>query len=401
MTGFTLPNLGLLLLLASLVAMISRRLRLPYSVGLVAAGAALALLPAAPALPLTGDLIFNVFLPPLIFEAALQLRWSRFRAELPVTLTLAFIGVPIAAASVAVGMHYLLEWSWLGAALFGALIAATDPVSVIAAFKEQKVQPRLAMVVESESLLNDGAAAVGFALLVVIAAGAATGPGAVVATLLWTVTGGLAAGILVAGAVLLLAGRTEDHLVEMTLTAIAAYGSFMLAEHFHASGVLASLAAGLMVGNVGWMGSISDDGRPNLLSFWEFLAFVANSLIFILIGLNQMNQPIDLLGKEAAVAVAVVLLGRALAVYPLAAAFARTRLALTPAYQHILFWGGLRGALALALALAVPVSIVERNQIIALAFAVVAFSVFAQGLTMPLLLRRFGLMRSGKDADVD
>ena len=399
MTGFTLENLGLLLLLASLVAMISRRLKLPYSVGLVAAGAALALLPAAPAVPLTRDLIFNIFLPPLIFEAALQLRWSRFRAELPVTLTLAFIGVPIAAATVALGMHYLLEWSWLGSALFGALIAATDPVSVIATFKEQKVQPRLAMVVESESLLNDGAAAVGFALLVAIAAGAATGPGAVATALLWTVAGGLAAGALVAGAVLLLAGRTEDHLVEMTLTTIAAYGSFMLAEQFHASGVLAALAAGLMVGNIGWMGSISDEGRPNLLSFWEFLAFVANSLIFILIGLNQMNQPIDVLGKEAAVAIAVVLLGRALAVYPLSAAFARSKLALSPAYQHVLFWGGLRGALALALALAVPVGIAERDSIIALAFAVVAFSVFAQGLTMPLLLRRLGLMRSDKAGD--
>ncbi len=401
MTGFTLENLGLLLLLASLVAMISRRLKLPYSVGLVAAGAALALLPAAPAVPLTRELIFNIFLPPLIFEAALQLRWSRFRAELPVTLTLAFLGVPIAAATVALGMHYLLEWSWLGSALFGALIAATDPVSVIAAFKEQKVQPRLAMVVESESLLNDGAAAVGFAILVAIAAGAASGTGAVATALVWTVAGGLGAGVLVAGAVLLLAGRTEDHLVEMTLTAIAAYGSFMLAEYFHASGVLAALAAGLMVGNVGWMGSISDEGRPNLLSFWEFLAFVANSLIFILIGLNQMNQPIGQLGAEAAIAIALVLLGRALAVYPLSAAFTRSKLALSPAYQHILFWGGLRGALALALALAVPANIPERNSIIALAFAVVAFSVFAQGLTMPLLLRRFGLMHSDKDSGDD
>jgi CPA1 family monovalent cation:H+ antiporter len=397
MTGFTLENLGLLLLLASLVAMISRRLKLPYSVGLVAAGAALALLPAAPAVPLTRELIFNIFLPPLIFEAALQLRWSRFRAELPVTLTLAFIGVPIAAATVALGLHYLLEWSWLGSALFGALIAATDPVSVIAAFKEQKVQPRLAMVVESESLLNDGAAAVGFAILVAIAAGAASGPGAVATALVWTVAGGLGAGVLVAGGVLLLAGRTEDHLVEMTLTAIAAYGSFMLAEQFHASGVLAALAAGLMVGNVGWMGSISDEGRPNLLSFWEFLAFLANSLIFILIGLNQMNQPIDQLGIEAAVAIGLVLLGRALAVYPLAAAFAPTSLALPPAYQHILFWGGLRGALALALALAVPATIAEHDQIIALAFAVVAFSVFAQGLTMPLLLRRWRLMQGDRD----
>lgn len=394
MTGFTLSNIGLLLLLASLVAMLSRRARLPYSVALVAAGAALALLPTSPTIPLSRDLIFNVFLPPLVFEAALQLRWKSFRAELPVTLTFAFLGVPIAAAIVAAGLHFGLGWSWLGSALFGVLIAATDPVSVIATFKEMKVQPRLAMVVESESLLNDGAAAVAFAILVAIAAGAAAEPAAIASALVWTVAGGLAAGLLVAGAVLVIAGRTEDHLVEITLTTIAAYGSFMLAEHFHTSGVLASLAAGLLVGNVGWMGSISDRGRPFVLSFWEYVAFLANSLIFILIGINEMSQPIGFFWKEIALAILLVLVGRALAVYPLAAMFSRSRMALSLAYQHVLFWGGLRGALALALALALPAAIPERQQIIVLAFAVVAFSVFAQGLTMPWLLGRLGVRKT-------
>lgn len=394
MDSFSISSLGLLLLLASVVAMLSRRAKLPYSVALVAAGAALALIPGTPTFPLTRELIFNVFLPPLVFEAALQLRWKRFRTELPITLTLAFLGVPIAALLVAAGMHFILDWSWIGAGLFGALIAATDPVSVIATFKEMKVQPRLAMVVESESLLNDGAAAVIFGILVAIAIGGAAGPGAIVGSLFWTVLGGLGAGIVVSGAVLLLAGRTEDHLVEITLTTIAAYASFMLAEHFHASGVLASLAAGLMVGNVGWMGSISDKGRPNVLSFWEYVAFLANSLIFILIGLNEMSQPIGLFAVEAGLAIVLVLVGRAIAVYPISAIFSRSKLALTGAYQHVLFWGGLRGALALALALALPDSIVERHQIIVLAFAVVAFSVFAQGLTMPWLLRRLGVIRT-------
>lgn len=397
--GFTLSNLGLLLLLASLVAMVSRRAKLPYSVALVAAGAALALLPTSPTLPLSRDLIFNVFLPPLIFEAALQLRWRPFRAQLPVTLTLAFLGVPIAAAIVTAGLYFVLDWSLLGAALFGTLIAATDPVSVIAAFKEMKVEPRLAMVVESESLLNDGAAAVAFAILIAIAAGAETGAADIFVSLVWTVAGGLAAGLLVAGAVLLIAGRTEDHLVEITLTTIAAYGSFMLAEHFHTSGVLAALAAGLMVGNVGWMGSISDQGRPFVLSFWEYVAFLANSLIFILIGINEMSQPIGYFWKEVALAIFLVLVGRAVAVYPLAALFSRSRRSLAPAYQHVLFWGGLRGALALALALALPLNIPERHQIIVLAFAVVAFSVFAQGLTMPWLLQRLGVRRHDASTD--
>ena len=164
---FSVFTLGLILLTASLVAMVSRRL------GLVIAGIVLALLPSAVEFPLTRDLIFNIFLPPLVFEAALQLEWKAFRRDLLLTAGLAFVGVTIAAAVVAAGMHFAIGWSWIGAGLFGVLIAATDPVSVIVAFREMKVTRRLSMVVESESLLNDGAAAVGFILLATIAAGEA------------------------------------------------------------------------------------------------------------------------------------------------------------------------------------------------------------------------------------
>ncbi len=391
MEGFTIQGLGLILLIASLVAMISRRARLPYSVGLVAAGVALAFLPAVPQMPLSRDLIFEIFLPPLIFEAALQMQWRAFRRELALTLTLAFVGVPVAAALVAAGMHYAFGWSWIGAALFGMLIAATDPVSVIAAFKEMKAPKRLAMVVESESLLNDGAAAVGFILLVAMAGGSTMSGGAVAASAVWVSLGGVACGAAVAGAMLLLAGRTRDTLVEITLTTIAAFGSFMLAEHFGASGVLASLAAGLMVGNVGGMGAISDESRAPLLSFWIYVAFLANSVIFILIGMHSADQPFDHFIAPAALAIGLVLLGRAVAVYPLSALFARSELKLDWACQHILFWGGLRGALALALALAVPASVPERAEIIVIAFAVVGFSILVQGLTMPWLMKKLGL----------
>jgi monovalent cation:H+ antiporter, CPA1 family len=391
MSGFSIPVIGLILLTASLVAMASRRAGFPYSVGLVAAGIVLSLIPTVPAPPLSRELIFNVFLPPLVFEAAMQLRWSRFRRELPLTLALAFVGVPIAAAIVALGMHVFVGWTWMGAALFGMLIAATDPVSVIAAFKEMKVQPRLGMVVESESLLNDGAAAVGFAVLVGIAAGGVSDPGGMAISFLWTVLAGVLIGGGVAAGVLILAGRTEDPLVEITLTTIAAYASFILAEHFQASGVLASLAAGLVVGNVGWMGSISDAGRGPVLAFWEYVAFLANSIVFILIGIHEAQQPLGLFSRESAVAIGLVLLGRLAAVYPVSSLFAWSDLRLSPSYQHVLFWGGLRGALALALALALPAAVPERKEILVVAFAVVAFSIFGQGLTMPRLLRRLKL----------
>src|SRR5690348_14512662 len=142
MDGIALAPIGLLLLVACLIAMISRKLGLPYSVGLVAAGLLIALTPNAPRFSLSRDLIFNILLPPLVFEAALQLPWKDFRRELPVTFTLALAGVVLAAAVVAAGLHYWLAWSWIGAGLFAVLIAATDPIAVIAAFKELKADKR-------------------------------------------------------------------------------------------------------------------------------------------------------------------------------------------------------------------------------------------------------------------
>ena len=387
-------ELGALLILASLVAMVSRRIGLPYTAGLVLAGIALALLPIGVDLPLSRELIFNVFLPPLIFEAALQLRWPRFRRQAPVTVALAFLGVPISAAAVAAGVHWLLGWSWLGAAFFGVLIAATDPVSVIAAFKEMNAEARLGMIVESESLLNDGVAAVGFVVLMGIAGGDSFTATQALTSLVWTVAGGVGIGCLVAFAVLKVAGRTSDHLVETTLTTVIAWGGFLVAERLGASGVFATLFAGIVVGNFGWQGDISEVGRPRVLGFWEYAAFLANSFLFLLIGSNEAHQPIALLSGALALVIGLTLLGRAAAVYPIALAFRPTALRIPAAYQHVLVWGGLRGAVGLALALAVPPSVAEQREIVVLTFGVVAFSVFVQGLTMPPLLRRWKLTGS-------
>src|SRR3954466_952191 len=286
MSDTLLPPIGLLLMVACLIAMLSRRLGMPYIVGLVVAGFLIALLPLAPQLPLSRGLIFNIFLPPLVFEAALQLDWRRFRHELPLTLTLAFLGVGIAAAVAAAGMHWIVGWSWIGAALFGALIAATDPVSVIASFREMGCQPRVSMVVEAESLLNDGAAAVLFAVLSAIAAGASPSAASVIPAFLGTLAGGVIIGTGVCSAILLIVGRTDDPLVEITLTTLAAYGSFLIAEHFGASRIISALTAGLLVGGIGSAEVISVRGRDRVRWAWEYFAFLANSFVFILIGVN-------------------------------------------------------------------------------------------------------------------
>jgi CPA1 family monovalent cation:H+ antiporter len=177
---------------------------------------------------------------------------------------------------------------------------------------------------------------------------------------------------------------------------VAAYASFLLAERFHFSGVLATVTAGLLLGNVTALGprlrnTFSAEERDFIMGFWEFAAFIANSVVFLLIGLAVASIPFAGLGVATlVVAIVLVLLGRLLTVYPLCLMFAGSRWAMSLGEQHVLWWGGLRGALALALALSLPPSLAYADEIRIAAFAVVIFSVVVQGLTMPLLLRKLG-----------
>ncbi len=381
---------AVLLLLAAVVAMLTRRLRLPYSVGLVFAGLCLAVLPFAPTVSLTKDLIFTVLLPPLLFEAALYLHWDQLRRNLALVVVLATLGVALSAGVTSLGMRYLAHWTGASALIFGVLIAATDPVSVIATFREAKAGGRLLVLIEAESLFNDGTAAVAFGVAIAIASGQSMNSFSIAVTLLKTIGGGILCGAAVALLALLLAGKTNDHLVEITFTSVAAYGSFLLAEHFGFSGVLATITAGLFMGNFKAFGRISEKGEEAVRAFWEYAAFVANSLIFLLIGMHEAHQPFRTVWLTILLAIGLVVLGRAAAIYPCCFLFRFSSLRVTMKHQHILFWGGMRGAVALALALGLPPSLPQREIIVTISFAVVAFSVFAQGLTMTSLLRKMG-----------
>jgi monovalent cation:H+ antiporter, CPA1 family len=382
-------TIEILLLIAAVVAVTARRLRIPYTIGLLLAGVALAFSPLAPEINLTKDLIFTIFLPPLVYEAALYIHWKDLRRDFPVIIAFATAGVLLSAGVTAVGMRFLVNWQWESAILFGVLIAATDPVSVIATFKETGVQGRLRLLMEAESLFNDVTAAVAFGIALAFALGEPVTIWGTFQSLAVTVFGGIFCGAVVAGGVLLFAGRTDDHLVEITLTTIAAYGSFLLAEHFHTSGVLATLTAGLLTGNLGSLGSITDKGRDAVESFWEFFAFVVNSLIFILIGIREARQDFAGLLIPICIAIILVIIGRAAAIYPISFLFSRSTHQIKKNHQHILFWGGLRGALALALALGLPPEIPQRDEIVTIAFGVVGFSVLVQGLTITPLLGKF------------
>jgi monovalent cation:H+ antiporter, CPA1 family len=383
--------LEILLFISTIVVMVARRLRVPYAVGLVMTGILLAYVPLIPKIALSKDLIYVLFLPPLIFEAALYIHWKHLHNDLPLILVLATLGVIIAAGITTMGMHYLAKWGWGSAAIFGTLIAATDPVAVIAAIKEAKIKGRLPLLLEAESLFNDGTAAVLFGVTVLIVTGTNITIFDISLELLKTVLGGLICGAFVAAVVLVLAGRTNDHLVEITFTTLAAYGSFLLAEQFHFSGVLATITAGLMVGNIGPLGSITPRGREAVESFWEYAAFVINSLVFILIGLAESALHFSGAIIAILIAIALVTVGRACIIYLFGAIFSHTKYRILRNHQHVLFWGGFRGALALALVLGLPIQIPRYEEIITLTFAVVAFSILFQGLTINPLLHRLGL----------
>lgn len=383
----TIESIEILLLIAALVAMLTQRVRLPYTIGLVAAGIILGLLSFVPQIDLSKELIFTVLLPPLVFEATLFIRWRELMKNLPIILVFATVGVFISALLTSAGMVYFAGWTWQSAALFGILIAATDPVSVIAAFKEAGVHGRLRLLVEAESLFNDAAAAIGFGVVLAVVSGESISVQATLLNGAWSIFGGLLIGGLCAGIALFLTGTTDDHLIELVLSTVAAYGSFLLAEDFHASGVLSTLTVGILIGNFGFPTAYSDKGRAFIMDFWEFMAFIANSIIFFLIGVREANQSfLNMIGMVA-IAILVVTLGRAAAIYPLSMIFNNSKLRIERNYQHILFWGGLRGALALALALGLPPELENREDILTAAFGVVAFSIFIQGLTMIPLLR--------------
>lgn len=379
-----------LLLLAAVVAMIARKLRLPYTVGLTLAGIGVALGHFSLHLELTRDLIFTALLPPLIFEAALQMHWNELRADTGVIVLMATLGIIVAAGVTAVGLHYIAAWPWDICVPLALLISATDPVSVIATFKEAGVTGRLRLLVESESLLNDGTVAVLYGVALAAVAGSDVSVGTIGVRFFATVTGALLCGAAVGGIVMLLVGRTDDHLIEITFSTVGAYGSFLLAEHFGCSGVLATMTTGVLVGNTTVLGKFSPKGLEAVASFWEYVGFVANSFIFLLIGASLVAHHVLTIVSVACLTIILVILGRAIAVYGCCAAFVRTKQRVPIVQQHLLVWGGLRGALALALALGLPGDLPQRDNAISVTFAVVAFSILVQGMTMTPLLHYFG-----------
>jgi monovalent cation:H+ antiporter, CPA1 family len=388
-----------LLIAASLIALVTKRYRVPYTVALVAGGFAIdffrlpitSVLGAGQTPLLTADIILILFLPALLFESGINIHIRQLRENLVPILLLAIVGVLVATVITGYAVHWLVGFGLLPALLFGALISATDPISVVALFKELGVSKRLSVIIETESLFNDGTSIVIFQIIL---AGLLSGDINVFTGIrsFFTVTiGGAALGLGLGFVFSLATKRVDDPQIEITLTTILAYSSYLIAEHLHVSGVIATVSAGLMTGNYGLEVGMSARTRVALRSFWEYVSFVVNSLVFLMIGIEVHVSSLVASSWAIMLAIATVLLGRAAAVYFIGTTSRLAGAAIPGRWLHVLVWGGLHGSVSMALALSLHQNVPHRNEILTMTFGVVAFSIVVQGLTVKPLLRLLGI----------
>lgn len=374
------------LMVVSLVAIAVRWVRVPYTVALVLAGLVVSM-QGVLRIEMTPELVLALFLPPLLFEAAFHLQVNDLLNELGAVLTLAIIGVLLSTALLGYFLAFTGVLPLYLALLFAALIAATDPVSVVSTFKALGAPQRLTTMLEGESLFNDGTAIVVFQIMTLLALEGTMDPVRGLQDFVRISAGGLIVGFILGFILAQIIGRIDDYLVETTLTTVLAYGAYLVAEQFHVSGVLAVVMAGLVNGNIGPQ-RMSPTTQIVLVNFWEYLAFLANSFVFLLIGMNIRVD--ELIANAYAIGVAIVgvVLTRALAVYGLSGLLRLIRRHPPMAYQHVLFWGGLRGAVSLALAFSlVELDIPHRRELLAMTFGVVLFTLLVQGTTVRFLLK--------------
>ncbi|MBY0404721.1 MAG: sodium:proton antiporter, partial [Cyanobacteria bacterium] len=379
---------------------------------------------------LNEELMMFILLPPLLFEAAWNLKLNQLNHFRGVIGLLAGAGLLVSVGMIGLILHLTLGLPFITTFLFGAMISATDPVSVIAIFKELRIDSKLYTLVEGESLYNDGTAVVVFKILLAIAlislAGEPTLPlGELVAQGLFQFLAVVLGGMAIGGIIGLLSAwvtqKFEDAMLELTFSVLVAYGAFLVADfivvpgfipNIHLSGVLATVTAGLTLGSLSQIsGSQTQGARAStgigkpmaastrwvITTFWEFAAFVVNSLIFLLIGLEIKISFLISQWQPIAWAIVAVLVARSLAVYGLVPLsnrlfYRQNKGEEIPfSWQHILVWGGLRGALSMVLVLSLPSELPHRSVLIAMVFGVVLFSLLAQGLSIKPLLKKLGL----------
>ena len=386
---------------ASLLAVVANRLRIPYTVALVLGGLLLGTLHLFPTPVLTHDLLFSIFLPGLVFESAYHLSTSALWRD---RLAIFGLAVPGVLTSIVVTAFVFLWTSRylpdlaavtmpLGVALvFGATVAATDPISVVAIFRELQAPQRLTFLVESESLLNDGTAIVFFTLFLAIAMGKPVTASALAVKFLAVVGGGVLIGAIVGWLSSEVIKRVNDGMVEITFTILAAYGSFLVAMQLGYSGVISTVVAGLICGNYGAKRGMAPSVRLAVNTFWEYIGFALNSLVFLLVGLTIRLPDLLRIWPLVIAAYVAITIARGAVIYSMGALLSRSRARMPWSWNFVLIWGGIRGALSMVLVLSLPQHFPFREMLINLVFGVVLLTILIQGLSISPVGRALGVL---------
>ena len=376
-------------------ALIVRRFGVPYTAVLVVIGLGGALLAPSLRVTIPPDLILAVFLPGLMFEAGyrLEIRHLRRRSTWAPVAILAVPGVLFTAAVVAWVLEIATGLPFGLGFLIGAMLAATDAAAVVAVFKRLRAPAQLTTIVEAESLFNDGTAIVAFTAALATVAGQASAFDSVLTfTVAIVVSGviGLLGGFLASRAMALV----DDHLVELSITLVLAYGTYLIADGLHQSGVIATVVAAIVLGNYGRRHSMSKRGEDAIDTVWEFVAFLLTALLFLLIGFAISLPDVWRAIVPITWGIVAILVARAVLVYGVLASGSRlvNRLRGWPAvpggWLHIIFAAGLRGAVSVALALSLPATVPDRDLLVDITFGIVLFTLIIQALSIDFVVER-------------
>jgi monovalent cation/hydrogen antiporter len=399
---------------------IARWLSVPYPIPLVLGGVVLGLLPGIPEIELDPDLVLLIFLPPLLYAAAFFSDLRALRADLR-AISLASVGlVLLTTGLVAVVGHEAIGLSWPLAFALGAIVSPTDPVAATAIMRQLGAPRRLVNVIEGESLVNDATALVAYRVAVAAAVGGSFSALDAGLEFVGSATGGIAIGLVVGFVVAAIRRRLDDAPTEITISLLTAYAAFIPADELGLSGVLAAVTAGVYLG---WQAPelITPQTRLQSTAVWQILVFILNATLFILVGLQLpvITEGLDayttgeLVGYSALICATVI--GARFA-YTFTMPYVIRALDRRPAQRErrmgarpriVSAWAGMRGAVSLAAALALPVEthagapLPERDLILFITFALILVTVVGQGLTLPYLIRRLGVLEDGAEEEAE
>ena len=389
-----IESILVLVLAATLLVRLADLGKIPAPIALVLGGLAIAFIPGLPSVELEPDTIFLVFLPPLVYAAGWRTSPLELRAVMRPLALLSVGLVFLTAGAVALVAHAMVpELGWAEAAILGAILAPTDTVAATSIFRRLGAPERVRLLVEGESMINDGTALVLYRIAVGVATGSAFSFGGAALEFVGIAAGGIVVGLVVGALSDLVVRRLSDNDVTIMLTLLTAYAAYIGAEELHVSGILAAVVAGVYAGYRS-PHSLAADVRLNAVAFWQVLVFGLEITLFILLGL-QLPDIVDTL-KAGSGAVELLLPALAIAAVSLAVRLAfvfalRGEGGDTLGERFAVGWSGMRGAVSLAAALAVPLSVDGRPQIIFLTFALILITIVGQGLSLPFIVRALKL----------